>query len=363
MSKRPAKPAASRPDPVGGPSTPDAGYPPGGLFPRNQVIAVVAAALALRLVYFLLYRDSPFYHIPVVDASTFNLWAKAIVAGQQFQPDVFFKPPLYPYLLAASYRIFGPDVTPVYLLQATLGVSTSLLVLGCGRLVFSARTALTGALVYALLPVPPFFEFQLLAESLTTLLALLALLLLLVGVCRRGGVSGRYLLLAGVALGIAALGRPNLLILPPVLAAWLYLRARWPGSNRQALAGAGDRPWRPALLLLLGAVVAIAPAIAPVTLRNARVGKALVPISANLGVNLWAGIRPGADGVSPVQIGVAWDDLQLQCAAAGAKSVAASSRLLTRQSLHTKDATISGRRFWPVSRDCSCWGDGGRASG
>ena len=282
MSKRPAQPASSRPASVGGPSASDTGYPPGGLFPRDQVIAVVVAAFALRVVYFLIYRDSPFYHVPVVDASTFNLWAKAIVAGQQFQPDVFFKPPLYPYLLAAIYRIFGSDVTPAYLLQATLGVGTSLLVLACGRLVFSARTALTGALIYALLPVPPFFEFQLLAESLTTFLALLALLLLLVGVCRHNGVSGRYLLLAGGALGVAALARPNLLILPPVLAVWLYLRARPPGPHRQTSSGAGDRSWRPALLLLLGAVIAVA----PVTLRNARVGGTFVPVSANPSRNM-----------------------------------------------------------------------------
>jgi len=177
--------------------------------------------------------------------------------------------------------------------------------------------------------VPPFFEFQLLAESLTTFLALLALSLLLVGVCRQPGVSGRYLLLAGVALGVAALGRPNLLILPPVLAVWLYLRARPSGPQRQTASVAGGRSWRPALLLMLGAVIVVA----PVTLRNARVGGTFVPVSANLGVNLWAGIRPGADGVSPVQIGVAWDDLQLQCNAAGAKGAAASSRFLTRQSL------------------------------
>ena len=144
----------------------------------RDVILVAAAAVAMRVFYALLYRDSLFFQVPVVDASTFHIWAQALREGREFLPDVYFKPPLYPHLLAFFYRIFGVASAPVYALQATLGVVTSLLCLVLGRYFFAPRVALTGALAYALLPIPIFLEFQLLAEAWTTMLSVLSLVVL-----------------------------------------------------------------------------------------------------------------------------------------------------------------------------------------
>lgn len=279
------------------------------LFPRRDVSIVLVVALAWRLVYALLYRGTPFFDQPVVDAQTFHLWAEAIRDGRPFVPGVYFKPPLYPHVLAVLYDLFGARPAPVYLLQSLMGAATCVLVLGLGRVVFTPRTALVGALVCALLPILPFLEFQLVAEPLTTLLTMAALVLLVARGERR-----RLVAVAGLMIGIAALGRPNLLVLAPVLACWLWRR--------------DGRRLGAALVLLVGIGVGIAPA----TLHNMREGR-LVLVSANGGVNLWTGIRPGADGASAIPIGILWDDVQLEAAEAGAPDPAAADRWLLRRSL------------------------------
>jgi 4-amino-4-deoxy-L-arabinose transferase-like glycosyltransferase len=294
------------------------------LLPVRQVWFVLGAALLIRIAYWFLYSRTPFFNAPVVDASFFDIWAQSIVAGRDFQPDVFFKPPLYPYGLALVFKTLGHHLTPVFVLQTLCGIAGSLLVLMLGRLVFTPRIALIGALAAALMPMSPFFELQLLAESLTTFLSLLALLLVLLATRRPGSPTLWQVGVAGVILGVAALGRPNLLLLPPLVAVWLLFRTR---SQDPSITGRSRL--RPAVVLLAGAILAVS----PVTLRNLRVGGAMVPVCANFGVNLWTGHHAGADGTSPIPVGVQWDDLQLRCRQAGAGSAVASSRFLTREAV------------------------------
>lgn len=278
----------------------------------RDLALVLGIALSLRVLHWLLYARTPFFAHPVVDASFFDLWARAIAAGREFQPDVYFKPPLYPYLLAGVYRLAGAGPTTVYALQTALGVACCLLVLAIGRQIFPPRAALAGAMICAALPILPFFELQLLAETVTTFLSLLALWWLL----RARGADGAWrrppLALAGLALGVAAVGRPNILLLLPLFAWWL-----WRGT-------AARRP-QPATIFLCAGLLALL----PTTARNAHVGRVLVPVSANFGANLWTGAHPGADGVSAVPVGLLWDDLKLRCREVGAGSAAASSRYLT----------------------------------
>jgi 4-amino-4-deoxy-L-arabinose transferase-like glycosyltransferase len=293
-------------------------------FPAGQAGIVLGVALLWRGLYWHLYSQTPFFHQPVVDASFFQIWAQNIVAGHNFQPDIFFKPPLYAYVLAGIIKFLGPGLGTVYTLQVLVGAASSLLVLMIGRLVFSPRVAFVGALVCALLPVLPFLELQLLAETLTTFLSLLALWLLLRGTLRPESPSLLLLTLAGLALGVAALGRPNLLLLILLVPVWLF----WQG--RGAAAASGRAGWlRPVGIFLLGAIVTVA----PVTLRNWRAGGAFVPICANFGANLWTGHHAGADGTSAVPVGVLWDDLKLRCEQAGAGSAVASSRFLAREAV------------------------------
>lgn len=287
------------------------------VFPPAQVVLVAAVALLMRVAYWILAAHSPFMHTPVVDASFFDIWARTLAEGRTFQDAVFFKPPLYAYVLSWGYRL-GLSMQAIQFLQFGQGILTAVLTLGVGRLAFTPRVALGGALACALLPSLPFFESQLLAEPLTIVLLMGALLMMLIGVTGLGRREGRWHLAAGLLLGVAAMGRPNLMMLIGFFVAWAVVVRRRGGSvGRMSLVG-----------LLVGFILGIS----PTTLHNLKYGD-LVPVSANMGVNLLTGHHDGADGISAIPVGVMWDDLQLRSAQAGQADPAAASRFLTDEAV------------------------------
>lgn len=284
---------------------------------RRPLVLVLAAAALLRVAAWLLLSRTPFFAVPVVDASSFDIWARDLLAGGgMMDNDAWFKPPLYPYLLAGLYAVSGASLVFVQALQMLAGIALAGLTLVVGRRVAPPGVALAGGLIAAVLPMLPFFEFQLLAEPWTTLLTLLALERLLTGGRQTPPSAGRTAL-AGLLLGLAALGRPNLLLTVAAAAVWL--------------AWADGRPRLPrrALPLLLAALLPLLGS----TLRNASVSGDFVPVSANLGANLVTGHHDGADGVTAIPVGLLWDDLQLECRQAGQGSAAASSRFLVRRAV------------------------------
>ncbi len=295
---------------------------PGKQFPVRQALILVAAALVFRLVYWLLVSKSVFMHTPVVDASFFDIWAKTMAAGQVFGAQPYFKPPLYAYLLSWLYQA-GLSMTGILVMQMLVGGVTVLLTWAIGRLVFTPRIANFGALVTALLPMLPFFETQLLGETWTTPLTLGSLLLVLRTIKGRTQAVGRTQLAAGLLMGVAALGRPNLILLVAGVAVWLWWRGRSKDPEGGRVQGFG-----PIGLLLAGFLISVSPA----TFHNLKYGEFSL-ISANLGSNLVAGNSDSADGVSAIPVGVLWDDLQLQSRQAGALTPGQASRHLTGQAL------------------------------
>jgi tetratricopeptide (TPR) repeat protein len=306
--------------PRGGPAkiaTPSSYAAAPGAFPWRQAAVVAAVALAVRVLFWLPAGRSLFMQTPVVDASFFDLWARALVEGRVFQAQAFFKPPLAAWVLAALYWL-GLDMHGVLVLQLGVGVVTSLLTFAIGRMVFPARVALGGAIAAAALPILPFFEAQMVAEAWTTALAQGSLLLFLLAIRTGERRPALRLALSGLLLGAAALGRPNVLIVLVVLGVWLW---------RQGRAGRS-----PGLRALAPVAIGCAVTLLPATLHNLRYGE-FVPISANLGVNLLTGHSDQADGVSAIPVGVRWDGLQLEARQRGAATPGAFSALMTRDAL------------------------------
>jgi tetratricopeptide (TPR) repeat protein len=96
---------------------------------------------------------------------------------------------------------------------------------------------------------------------------------------------------AGLVCGLAALVRPNVLALVVVSLLWIgWVSFRDPERKR--------RRWAPLIMLALGAGLAIL----PTTVRNYRVAGEFVPISSNVGINLFIGNNDQADGLVATEI-------------------------------------------------------------
>jgi len=251
---------------------------------------VVGVAFVLRLVYLLQARGSdPLFYAPQMDGLFHHRWALAIVAGVEFMPGAFFRAPLYPYFVALVYRLLGPDLFVVRLVQAVLGS------LGCGlawllaRRAFEgsgvpARVALVAGLAWAAWPLGIWFDGELLIPVLLVPLLLLSLVLVYRSLDR-----DRQWWLPGLALGAAALARPNALVFAAALVVWLFFRLR---------SGA----WRRAGLL----VAAVAVVILPVTIRNVLAGDPVL-IAWQGGTNFYIGNNPESDGTTAIVPGTRAD--------------------------------------------------------
>jgi Flp pilus assembly protein TadD len=253
--------------------------------------AIFLTALALRLIYLGEIVDGPQFDTPAVDAGYHDYWAWGLASGDWTPPGYFedpnipsrpyFRPPLCPYFLAAVYWVFGHDYVAVRVVQMLLGsVSCVLAYLLAARL-FDRATAIVCGFLMAGYWAFIYFDSEL---REVVLLVLLFLVLMLGLVSLRSRPGAWKALGCGIVLGLAALGKPNTLLLVPVAACWLLAVNRRSVRRRRNLFLAG--------CFLTGCVGAVAPA----TIRNTVVGHDLVLVSSNGGINLFIGNNPRATG-------------------------------------------------------------------
>lgn len=251
--------------------------------PAAPWILVAVAVLLRAAVLWWRQGHDPLVDQPLNDAEVYLGWARAILAGQPFGPEdaPFYLAPLYPHVLAGLLRLGDGALWPILVVQHVLGVAV---VLGIWRLARQLAGDLAGLLagVLALLAGPLlWYEGWLLPTTLNV--ALLVLIMnLAVAVAGAGPRRWWLPLVLGLTLGLAAIHRPQNLLLLAGLVVWLAVRARTDGG----------RAWlTPAITLGLALLT-----IAPVTLRNLQASGEPVLITANGGVNLYFGNHDAADG-------------------------------------------------------------------
>jgi len=239
-------------------------------------------ALAVRVLYLSQYAGSPFFWAPALDALYHDQLARGIATGHS-PTGPFFRAPLYYYFLGGIYWLIGPNYWGARLVQAMLGSGSCVLLYAIGCRLAPRSTALLAAGMMALYGPLVFFDGELLIPPV---LVFLILATLLVTLRARDDARPGTALAAGTLLGLAAIARPNALVLAPLLAA---------GLATGAPCGPRALRWLMPVLFLLA--TAIFPAI--VTARNAIVGGEPVWIASQGGINFWLGNRPGVDGFTP----------------------------------------------------------------
>lgn len=240
-----------------------------------RAFTVFLVALLVRLCHLWLLRDSVLTQVLLGDGWKYDQWAQQIATGDWIGREVFYQSPLYPYLLAVTYTLFGHDVWIVRLWQAVLGSAASAFLTIAGTRIFNSRVGWIAGLLMALYPPAIFFDSILQKASLD--LFLLSCLLLFVSSCfQRPKSSGFFG--AGMSLGAFILNRENAAVVAPILLLWSYLQF--------------ERNWRWPTTVFLG----MALVLGPVAMRNLWVGGELVVTTSQMGPNFYIGNHRAASG-------------------------------------------------------------------
>ncbi|MBN1977015.1 MAG: glycosyltransferase family 39 protein [Anaerolineae bacterium] len=247
---------------------------------RVVLPGVLVLALALRVLYMALFvgLDSP----PTYDGRRYDYFAVHILAGEGYRTEfgpTASKPPLYPFFIAAVYRLFGPgNFVAVRLLQALIDSLSCILLFFLGKALKSASVGLLAAVGAAFYPLSIYMSALLYPETLFLFLLTACLLVSVkvarVGRCWAAGVCG-------ILFGLSTLARPNTIVfLPFILVFPFFLQSR------------PQRAWRLVAVFLLAMVLTIL----PWSIRNYLVFREFVPLTTEGGGVFWADNHPLAEG-------------------------------------------------------------------
>jgi 4-amino-4-deoxy-L-arabinose transferase-like glycosyltransferase len=238
---------------------------------------VSGLALGLRLVYIVLWEaevpegDDPWYYLQI---------AGSILSGDGFREGnlLAYRPPLYPYLIAACHCVFGSSLTALRIVQAFLAKSMCLGIFYVARLSNTVRGALLASFSCAIYPSLIHYSVQVWSEQVFMFLIVAAMFSLLLSEKKS---SWLLRIGTGVLLGLAALTREAALLLTAGLLVWLVrMSSSW---------YIGLKKW--SVIVLFSGLT-----ILPWSIRNCRTFGEFVPIATNGGVNFYIGNNEKASG-------------------------------------------------------------------
>jgi 4-amino-4-deoxy-L-arabinose transferase-like glycosyltransferase len=260
---------------------------------RTAQFWMVAIALFLRVAWII------FGHTYKIKSSENNFnfgWemgriGEALAAGRGFS-DPFgaptgptaWEPPLYPYLIACAFRIFGmysqASAFALLTMNSLFSALTCIPIFLIARRVFSEKVAIGSAWTWALLPYVISWCVRLVWETSLSAFLLAVILWLTLTLEQRDGL--KPWLWFGLLWGIAALNSTVLLSFLPASGLWAwYRRAK---RHKPSLAG-----------VALASAIFVA-CITPWLVRNHHTFGKFIFIRDNFGAELRLGNGNGADG-------------------------------------------------------------------
>ncbi len=251
------------------------------------VILLLALAIRLMLIFIFPQADN---HIG--DSVEFDLLARNLLAGHGLSYKEPWLPsarrtPLYPWLLAQTYRLFGlGNYTPLLVLQALADVLLAAMLAWLGWWAWRTRwLGLLAAALWAFYLPSAQLAARLLADSLFAFLQMAGFFffVLMLRHLQNRLRALTYAGLAGLSLGLATLARPTSLYMPllllPSLLLWWYVRQRKGAKHR-----AGPKRLLVSFMLF---IMVMGVVVAPWFVRNYRAFGQVVMGSTLVGFNFF----------------------------------------------------------------------------
>jgi tetratricopeptide (TPR) repeat protein len=243
-------------------------------------MAILFVGIIFKGVYLYSYAlNNPYYSIVSTDSAVYVNWAQLINQEGWLGTEIFYRAPFYPYLLSIIFWFVPHNLLAVYIMQLGMGMCSVVLIYSIGKRIYGERAGLIAAGFSLLYSPLTFFETKILPTCTGIFLGLLSIYLL----TRAEQEKKWYYWMAGAAtLGVAALCRPNYLLMIPLLIFGILVVYR---------TQLRETPVPILILILIPSVT-----IGTVTLRNYVVGKDFVLISSNAGITFAQGNNPWARG-------------------------------------------------------------------
>ncbi|MHC4662662.1 MAG: glycosyltransferase family 39 protein [Planctomycetota bacterium] len=238
-------------------------------------------AFLIRLVYLFELSASPVFEILFVDSERYFEWGRNLAENSFTEDRVFYQEPLYPYFLAAFFKIFGVGHFGPRFLQIILGSLNAVLLFLIGERLFNRRVGLVAGIIASFYRMFVFYDAMFLKTFLSILL-FTSVLWVLLWADRKGSGLWRWLA-AGLLMGLLVLVRGNYLPVIIVFFIWLSIRVwRRDASERKSR-----------LIKTLGGCAAgFFLVLLPVTIRNAVHGGGFVLTTSQGGQNFYIGNNP-----------------------------------------------------------------------
>ncbi len=250
---------------------------------HKWLLIVLGATFLVRLIYLLELSRQPGFSVPMVDEKWHWEWAHEILTKSFWGEDAYFRAPLYPYFLAFLAWITGSSIFWMKFLQLTVCLGTAFFLFRLAEHLFGRTAAVAEGLMYAFYGTLIYYESMFLIPVVFLFFVVWGMYRLVV---YRESTATKTWLATGLVFGLAAISRPNILLVIPLFMIWLFLERRRAAAFLQRLR-------RPVLL-----AVGVAIVIAPVTIRNYVVTGDFILISSQGGVNLYLGNNEYATGLS-----------------------------------------------------------------
>jgi len=250
---------------------------------QHKLALVIALAVVIRLAVLLLFpqvfgfdQTGAVQGSDAYDVYAQNLLTTGVYGRTPGVPDAAI-PPLYSYVLAGVYGVFGRGYIQVGLFHILLDSLSIALLYEIGRRLMPQGeiVGLLAGLFYALYPYLVFQNLTLLDNTLFITL-LYAFILLMILLRERPILDrGAWILsiLGGLTLGLSMLVRPVLPPLAVLVAMWFLFRLNWIQTICRLLPVA-----------LVGGAVLL-----PWIGRNFQIFTAFVPMTTTSGANFWQG--------------------------------------------------------------------------
>jgi len=151
-------------------------------------------------------------------------------------------PPLFPYLVAVSFELFGQSTLAARFPSVLAGGGTIVATYGLGRHLYDDRVGVASAILLALLPMFGLYAGRAQTDVLLTFLFTVAIWLVVSGFdAEMAGTGYRRVLLAGIVLGAAFTAKQPAVLAVPVVAVWLLSQHRYDRDTlrRGVVYGAG----------------------------------------------------------------------------------------------------------------------------